>query len=304
MLTDVPGVRVGHWTDLDAKTGCTAILLPPGTVASGEVRGGAPATREFALLDPSRLVQHVDAVCLSGGSAFGLAAGHGVMEFLAEQGRGFPTAGGNVPIVVGMSLYDLAVGDGAVRPGEAQGRAAAAGATEGPHEVGPVGAGTGATIGKWSGRPWTPGGIGTATIRFRNDSPNADDNSEEIVVSALVAVNAYGSIDNGTTTSDPGARQQLFEADGADKSNDDARVNTTIGVIVTNAAVDKIRCQLLAQSGHDGLARALHPAHTAVDGDALVAAATGAVEVLDVERLRVVAQHAVTLAVRSLVPAA
>ena len=117
MITDVAGIRVGHWTDAAARTGCTAVLLPEGTVASGEVRGGAPATREFALLDPLRMVSRVDAVVLAGGSAFGLSAADGVMAHLEEAGVGFETAGGRVPIVVALALYDLTTGDGSVRPG-------------------------------------------------------------------------------------------------------------------------------------------------------------------------------------------
>ena len=129
MLTDVEGVRVGHWTDPVARTGCTVVLLPEGTVASGGVRGGAPATREFDLLAPERTVQHVHAVVMSGGSAFGLAAADGVVDWLAGRGVGFATTGGPVPIVVGMSLYDLREGDGSVRPGPAEGRAACDGLT-------------------------------------------------------------------------------------------------------------------------------------------------------------------------------
>ncbi|HYF46675.1 MAG TPA: P1 family peptidase, partial [Acidimicrobiales bacterium] len=125
MLTEVIGVRVGHWTDPRARTGVTAVLFPEGTVASGEVRGGAPATRETDLLAPERLVSRVDAVVLSGGSAFGLATCDGVMTYCAEQGIGFRTPGGPVPIVVGFCLYDLTVGDGSVRPGADEGRAAA-----------------------------------------------------------------------------------------------------------------------------------------------------------------------------------
>ena len=281
-MTDVPGVRVGHWTDHDAQTGCTVVLLPAGTVASGEVRGGAPATREFALLDPSALVSQVDAVVLSGGSAFGLAAGSGVMSVLEAAGRGFPTKAGPVPIVIGMSLYDLAVGDGSVRPGHAEGEAAARAASDGHHDVGLIGAGRGATVGKWGGPDSVePGGLGTATLR-----------SGDVVVSALVAVNAVGWIDDGTTIADPGPRRA--------GSDDESQFgNTTIGVVVTNARLDKAECHLAAQSGHDGYARAIQPAHTSADGDALVVAATGAVDV-DSAHLRVLVQHAVVSAIRGL----
>ena len=162
MITDVAGVRVGHWTDIEARTGCTVVLFPEGTLASGEVRGGAPATREFDLLDPHRLVHRLDAVVLSGGSAFGLAAADGVMRWLEERGVGFPTSAGPVPIVVGASLFDLAVGDPSVRPGPAEGYAACDAARADSVDVGPVGAGTGATINKWRGaatdgpRDWGP----------------------------------------------------------------------------------------------------------------------------------------------------
>jgi L-aminopeptidase/D-esterase-like protein len=249
VITDVDGVRVGHWTDADARTGCTVVLLPEGTVASGEVRGGAPATREFALLDPMRMVSRVDAVVLSGGSAFGLAAGDGVMGLLAERGVGFETAGGVVPIVVGMSLYDLTVGDGRVRPTAAHGRLAAE-----------AGAGTGATVAKWRGAEHRrPGGLVTATV-------GGDDG---LVVAALVAVNAFG---------EPGA-SPLDVVEGTVRGSDiTPGQNTTIGVVATNARLDKVGCHLLAQAAHHGLARAVSPSHTAVDGDAFVAAATGAVD--------------------------
>lgn len=302
MVTDVPGVQVGHWTDERARTGCTVVVLPEGTVASGEVRGGAPATREFALLDPTRSVDRVDAVVLTGGSAFGLAAAHGVVEGLAAAGRGYETIHGRVPIVVAMALYDLGVGDGSVRPGAEHGRRAfdsAVGGTGSSFPLGAVGAGTGATVDKWSGRP-KPSGLGGATIRVATatgtESQAGSGNAAELVVSALVAVNAFGRIDDGTSDHDigPPVRPQPGPSGG-----DGELTNTTIGVIVTNARVDKTECQWLARSGHDGLARALYPAHMPVDGDALVAAATGEIET-EPMRLRLLAQAAVTRAVRSL----
>ena len=263
MVTDVAGVRVGHWTDAAAQTGCTVVLLPEGTVASGEVRGGAPATREFALLEPTRMVTRLDAVVLSGGSAFGLAAADGVMGFLAEADVGFETVGGRVPIVVAMALYDLAVGDPAVRPTAEHGRVAAAGAHGGAVETGLVGAGTGATVAKWRGPDHRrPGGLVAATRR----------GSDGLVVAALVAVNAFGE-----PGADPGD-----VADGTVTGSDLGRAapgtNTTIGVVVTNARSDKVGCHLIAQSAHHGLARSVSPSHTSVDGDAFVAAATGEVE--------------------------
>jgi len=260
VITDVEGVRVGHWTEPDARTGCTVVLLPEGTVASGEVRGGAPATREFALLDPTRMVTRVDAVVLTGGSAFGLAAADGVVAHLAEAGTGFPTASGPVPIVVALALYDLTTGDGTVRPTAAHGRLAAESAAAGPVETGAVGAGTGATVAKWRGPEHRrPGGLVTASLR----GPGG------LVVAALVAVNAFG---------EPGATPREVVEGTLHGSDIAPGENTTIGVVATNAVLDKVGCHLLAQAAHHGLARAVSPSHTAVDGDAFVAAATGAVE--------------------------
>ncbi|MGH9119531.1 MAG: P1 family peptidase [Acidimicrobiales bacterium] len=253
MLTEVGGIRVGHWTDRTAMTGCTVVLLPEGTVASGEVRGGAPATREFALLEPHRTVDRVNAVVLCGGSAFGLAAADGVMRFCEEQGIGFATPAGVVPIVVGMALYDLAVGDATVRPRAADGYRACAAADSGPVEVGAVGAGTGATVGVWpGGLDRRPGGLGGAVERH-----------SDLVVAALVAVNAFGG-----GFDDQGARLPAVPSSFG---------NTTIGVVATNATLSKLGCSIVAQSAHDGLARALKPAHTRFDGDALVVAATATV---------------------------
>lgn len=276
-ITDVAGVRVGHTTHVEARTGCTVVLFPAGTVASGEVRGGAPGTREFALLDPARLVDRVDAVLLAGGSAFGLAAADGVMRWCEERGIGFPTAAGPVPIVPAMVIYDLAAGDGSVRPGPEDGYRACIAATTEPG-TGAVGAGTGATIGKWRGRDQArPGGIGSASVR-----------DGDVVVGALVVVNAFGDIRPG----DGGELRVPAVAPAFE--------NTTIGVIATNAALAKTDCLRVAQAGHDGLARALDPVHTAFDGDAIVAAATGLVGA-PVETVRALAAAAVEAAIRAAV---
>lgn len=284
MITDVDGVEAGHWTDPAARTGCSVVLFPGGAVASGEVRGGAPGTREFELLRPERLVDRIDAVVLAGGSAFGLAACDGVMRFCEERGRGFSTAAGPVPIVVGAVLFDLWVGDGAVRPGPEAGYAACLAAGTGRLETGRVGAGTGATIGKWRGEDHTrPGGIGTATAR-----------DGDLVVSALVAVNAWGDVLG------PGEEPEPVDLAATRVVAVPFRENTTIGVIATNARLDKVACALVAASGQDGLARVVHPAHALADGDALVAAATGAVDA-PVALVRVLAADAVVAAVRDAV---
>lgn len=282
MITDVPGVRVGHWTNARARTGATVVLLPPGAVASGEVRGGAPGTREWALLSPERLVAAVDAVVLTGGSAFGLAACDGVVRWCEERGRGFPTPAGPVPIVVGAVLYDLAVGDAKVRPDAAAGYAAAQAATDGPVATGRVGAGTGATVDKWRGPEHArPGGIGTASAR-----------SGGCVVGALFAVNAYGGL------AADGAYGGAPTGEDLPRAVATPFTNTTIGVVATDAALDKVGCLLVAQAAHDGLARALEPVHATVDGDAVVAASVGTAEV-PVDAVRVLAARAVEAAVRS-----
>ena len=263
------------------------LLFPVGTVASGEVRGGAPATREFDLLAPERTVDRLDALVLSGGSAFGLAAADGVVGLLEERGVGYPTGAGPVPIVVGLSLFDLLEGDPTVRPGPAEGRQAAEEASDDP-AIGPVGAGAGATVGTWRGRDHArPGGVGLAVAR-RGD----------LVVAALLAVNAAGDV------GDPA--QSAAVADGVFAGWPEPEVgplvgrsNTTIGAVVTNARVSTHACLLLAQSAHDGLARAVFPSHTRMDGEALVAAATGdkAVDEGDLDVLRVLSVAAVERAV-------
>ncbi|HEV3227737.1 MAG TPA: P1 family peptidase [Acidimicrobiales bacterium] len=281
MITAVDGIRVGHWTDAVARTGCTVALFPEGTVASGEVRGGAPAEREMALLDPSRTVNRIDALVLAGGSAFGLSAADGVMRFCEERGMGFPTAGGAVPIVVALGLYDLAVGDGSVRPSADKGYAACVAARADDVQLGRVGAGAGATIAKWQGRDHArPGGLGGAVVRHGS-----------LVVAALVAVNAYGDILG------PGDDPLRVPAPPIETA-EAAFANTTIGVIATNAALTKGECLLVAQSGHDGMSRALSPTHSTADGDALVAAATGLVEA-EVEPVRSMAAVAIEQAIRS-----
>ncbi len=298
----IDGVLIGHHTDEEARTGCTVIIFPEGSVASGEVRGGAPATREFALLDPTKTVAHIDAVVLSGGSAFGLAACDGVMQWCSVHDRGFVTKAARVPIVVGMSLYDLGQGDAEVRPTATDGYRAANVASDEPVTWGVLGAGTGATVGKWRGVDHVrPGGLGIAVMR-----------REALVVAAIVAVNAVGELDDGSTAEAiatgtfvwPVPPEQFGEVAG-----DPAGTNTTIGVILTNARLDKVGCQLLAQSGHDGLARALFPAHSRSDGDALVAVSVppppdrpddAQVPAWELDVVRILGTVAVEQAVRSL----
>lgn len=261
MITDIDGVQVGHWTNQEAATGCTVVLFPEDTTASGEVRGGAPAEREMVLLEPTRLVTQIDAVVLTGGSAFGLASADGVMRYCEEQDRGVATAAGRVPIVVGLGLFDLDVGDATVRPASEHGYQACQSAVTGVLDVGRVGAGTGAWVNRGAvlsgeGEP-RPGGVVTISAR-----------SGDLVVSALVVVNAFG---------DPGGDPK--SAEGLVAALNTARPpvigNTTIGVVATNARLTKEETNMVAQMAHDGLARVVRPAHTMVDGDTLFALAAG-----------------------------
>ena len=262
MITRVPGILVGHWTDPTGRTGCTVVLCPPGTVGSGEVRGGAPGTRETDLLRPGTLVQEVHAVLLTGGSAFGLAAADGVMRYLEEQGVGFETPAARVPIVPAAVLYDLGVGDAAARPGPEQGYLACAAASADVPE-GSVGAGTGATVAKLRGPEGAAsGGIGTASVQ-----------EGDLVVGAIVAVNALGEVidDAGAVlvgSSIPPQTEAVPEGGGT---------NTTLVIVATNATLSKERANLLSQAAHDGIERAIRPAHTLWDGDTAFTLATGSV---------------------------
>jgi L-aminopeptidase/D-esterase-like protein len=302
VITDVPGVLAGHWTG--EATGVSVVVFPPETVGSVEIRGGAPATRETAVLDPLATVSVVDAIVLSGGSAFGLAAADGVMRALAEQGRGFPTRGGPVPIVPAAAIFDLVVA-GDERPGPDEGRAALAAAQDpdaGALATGRVGAGRGASVAKWRGQEHgSTGGVGTASAR-----------DGEVVVGALVVVNAVGDIVGGdgapvvasrAPADVPGFPEEApFEETSAPETfpEDAAGTNTTIAVVATNARCTKAECHLLARSANHGLARAIHPSHTRHDGDLAFACATGAVDA-HFDRLRVMVTDVTAEAVRDAV---
>ncbi len=256
-IADIPGIHVGHWTDLEAATGCTVVLCEGGAVAGVDVRGAAPATRETDLLRPGNLVGRAYAILLTGGSAFGLDAATGVMRYLEERGLGFVTQAGPVPIVPAAALFDLGIGRSDMRPDAAAGYAACQAATEQTVAEGCVGAGTGATVAKLGG----PGGaiksgIGTACIELPNGA----------LVAALVAVNAVGAVYDprtGAAVATPRTTAAAGHPVGG--------TNTTIGVIATTARLDAGGANRLAISGHDGLALAIRPAHTVFDGDALFA---------------------------------
>ena len=279
-LTAVSGIEVGHFTDPRRPTGCTAILFRRGAVAGVDVRGAAPGTRETDLLNPLNTVQQVHAIMLAGGSAFGLDTASGAMRYLEEHGIGFRIGNQVVPIVPAAILYDLSVGDGHIRPDAAAGYAACKAASAGPVAEGSIGAGAGATIGKYFGpRSMMKSGIGTASLSIGTTG---------LIVSAIVAVNAVGDVvDPSSGRIVAGARKLdgsgFIDTMGSlrqGRGRGDAGTgrNTTIGVVATNAIFDKAQMTKIAQMAHDGLARAINPVHTTLDGDTLFATSTGMVK--------------------------
>ena len=273
---------MGHWTNPVGLTGCTVILCPPGTTGSGEVRGGAPGTRETDLLRPGTLVAEVNAVLLTGGSAFGLAAADGVVRYLEERGVGFDAKVARVPIVPAAVLFDLGAGDPSARPGAAEGYEACAAAGEDVPE-GNVGAGTGATVAKLHGPDRAlKGGLGTASRQHG-----------ELVVGALAAVNAYGEVldENGVVLAGAGP------GEGPDEADSTGPFNTTLVVVATNAKLSKERANLLARAGQDAISEAIRPAHTMWDGDTVFSLATGDVEA-DQRSLEELAVQVVAEAIR------
>jgi L-aminopeptidase/D-esterase-like protein len=276
-LTAVEGLKVGHHTLTGRPTGCTVILADKGATAGVDVRGSAPGTRETDLLNPTATVGQVHAIVLSGGSAFGLDAASGVVKYLEGRGVGFKIAGATVPIVPAAILFDLAVGDQSIRPGAACGADAAAAASDGPVTEGNVGAGAGATVGKFGGRERAmKGGLGSAAITL----------PDGLVVAALVAVNARGDIvDPRTGAVVAGMRTEdgksfadvrsLLRQGNLKTPPPEPLQHTTLGVVATNATLTKVQATKVAQMAHDGFARAIVPAHTTGDGDAIFALATG-----------------------------
>ena len=269
-LTAIDGIKVGHATDLTARTGCTVVLCPGGATAGVDVRGGAPGTRETEALRPGRLVQKAHAVLLTGGSAFGLDAAGGVVQYLEERNVGFSAGPVRVPIVPAAVIFDLGIGDAKVRPDREMGYRACLNATDEPVAMGAVGAGAGATVGKAPGVTPSPGGIGSACVRLESG----------LIVAAITVVNALGNIIHPRTGEIlAGGRENDDFADIAERLSDTDLIqgtNTTIGVVATNAALSVAEANRVAEMAHDGMARAIHPAHTMFDGDTLFALATGA----------------------------
>ncbi len=300
MITKVPGFKVGHYTDTDALTGCTVILCPPKTRASCEVRGSSPGSRELALLAPDKKMQEVHAVLLAGGSAFGLSAADGVMKWLVEHNIGYETPWGKVPIVPAVVVFDLNVGSASRYPDSAAGYAACESASSIDVAEGNVGAGTGATLGKWKGiEHRMKGGVGTAS-----ESVN------EVIVGALAVVNAVGDVidaggrvlagargDDGRFLGEhephrPFARGEVLQ-----------NTNTTLVVMATNADFTKVDLHRIAQRMHDGMARAVVPVHTSFDGDATFALSCGDVNT-DFDLVAEIAASVTAEAIRRAVRAA
>lgn len=295
-LTDIPGIRVGHVSDYEALTGCTAILCAQGAVGGVDIRGSASGTSETPTLSPLHVDPVAHAICLAGGSAFGLEASSGVRRYLEKHGAGVQTPAGRVPIVPAAIIYDLGIGKAHVRPDLAMGEAAAAAATADPVKEGCVGAGTGATVGKALGmRNAMKGGLGSWTVKLPGD----------VLVSSLVVVNALGDIrDPKTGKTVAGARktpdsQEFADADEVFKHRAPpplVRVNTTLAVVATNARLDKVETTKLAQFAALGVARAIYPVNTMMDGDTTFALSLGDRRA-DINTLGIAAAEAVVEAI-------
>lgn len=277
-IMQIPGIRIGHAQDMAAATGCTVIITEAGATVGVDVRGGAPGTRETDLLNPVNMVEKAHAVLLAGGSAFGLDAAAGVMDYLEQNGIGFDVGVTRVPIVCAAALFDLTIGDHRVRPDKPMGYRACANASADHCSQGCVGAGTGATVGKICGMDRAmKSGLGTHAVQVG-----------DLKVGALVAVNCLGDVIDPLTGKTLAGlldedRQAIADTEAvmieswADLKNRFSG-NTTIGVVVTNAALTKAQAAKLAAMAHNGYARTLRPAHTMVDGDTIFAMATGTVQ--------------------------
>lgn len=271
------GVWVGHWTDKAGRTGCTVVLVPEGAVAGVDVRGAAPGTLGTDALRPGMLVERAHAVLLTGGSAFGLDAASGVMRYLDEQGQGYEIGPARVPIVAGAVIFDLLSGDPRARPDARAGYSACRAATRTP-QTGAVGAGTGATVAKLGRAQTHPGGLGIASAR-----------AGTATVAAVMVANSVGGI------WDDERHEWIAElAGGGDGVSAMPGANTTIGAVVTDADLTKEQANRVASVAHDGIARAVRPAHTRYDGDTIFCLATGAVtappDAIDVAAADVVAR--------------
>lgn len=290
-LTDIPGILVGHASDYDGLTGCTAILCEAGAVAGGDIRGSATGTEEWDVLNPMHVTERIHAVVFAGRSVFGLEAASGVRRFLEHKGVGFDFGGVRVPIVPCAILFDLNIGKPGIRPTREMGEAAAAAASDRAVVEGAVGAGTGATVGKILGmKQAMKSGIGSFTVELPNG----------VKVAALAAVNAVGDVrDPSSGKIIAGARrspQSMEFAGGAEvmktRSVEPSRQNTTLAVVATNAALTKVQATKLAQLASLGMARVIDPVNTMSDGDLVIALSTGTAKA-SVDGLGVAAAEAV-----------
>ena len=298
-IREIKGFKIGNAQDEKGATGVTAIIAEHGATAGVDVRGGGPATRETDLLKPENMVQEINAVVLSGGSAYGLEASCGVMEFLEEKGLGFDVGIGIVPIVCGASLFDLVVGDAKVRPDKEMGRKAAENAFSGDFDRGNYGAGTGASVGKYRGpERMMKGGLGACAVE-----------AGLLQVGAISAVNALGDVFGqkgnqlaGLLSEDKMSMISTSEAvkDDIARMFDVFKGNTTISCIITNGKLTKAQCTKLASIAHDGYARAIQPVHTTADGDTIFVMATGEVDV-NFDALAVIATEQIAAAIEDAV---
>ena len=288
-ITAIPGIEVGHWTNSEAMTGCTVVVLPEPNVTTAEARGAAPGTREYALLQPGMRIEQVQAILLTGGSAFGLAAADGVMRGLEADGRGHETPVGRVPIVPAAVIFDLFVGDSSVRPGPDEGAEAYRMATDDTVTQGRVGAGTGATVAKWRGFEHVqPGGLGSALRR-----------TDEASVGALVVANALGDVFSIGGASLTGGESEP----GPPALMPDPNTSTTLVVVATDASLTRAELSRLVIRAHDALRVTIRPTHTRFDGDIVFGVSCGRLGG-DVEVLAEAAFGATAQAVENAVQAA
>jgi L-aminopeptidase/D-esterase-like protein len=294
-LTDIPGILVGHASDYDGLTGCTVVLCEAGAVAGGDIRGSATGTEEWDVLNPMHVTDRIHGVCFAGRSAFGLEAAGGVRRFLEHKGVGYLYGGAHIPIVPAAILFDLAIGKPNIRPTREMGEAAAAAATDKPVVEGAVGAGTGATVGKFFGiKQAMKSGIGSFTVEMEGEFAG-------VKVSALAAVNAFGDVrDPATGKIVAGARRSPDSMEFADASRlmlrgspPQSRSNTTLVVVATNAAMTKVEATKLAQLASLGMARTINPVNTTGDGDLVVALSIGSMKA-PVDSLGIAAAEAVS----------
>lgn len=303
-ITDIKGIQIGQSENLEAGTGCTVIICKEGATAGVDVRGGGPATRETDLLNPVNMVQHVNAIMLSGGSAFGLDAASGAMQYLEECNCGFNMEVAYVPIVCGASLFDLTVGNPKIRPDKEMGYRACLNSEKNKLlKEGNFGAGCGASVGKIMGPQYAmKGGIGTSAVQIN-----------DIQVGAIVAVNACGNVvDYKTNEQLAGIYDQkrdcIIPADEVifqqmEKIRELPSGNTTIGCVITNVKLDKSQCNKIASIAHNGYARAIHPVHTMSDGDTIFVLSTNEVEVMP-DAVGVLATELIAKAINQAIKAA